>query len=95
VVGCAKIEDIHAHLLAQDVVWVAGGSVANLLALWRLHGVDTAMREVWEAGVVLSGNSAGSLCWHVGGATDSFGPAPSHAAWSWSAPSRGWDGTGG
>ena len=51
--------DITGHLLAQDVVWVTGGSVANLLALWRLHGVDRAMRAAWEAGVVLMGVSAG------------------------------------
>lgn len=56
-----------------DVVWVGGGSVANLLALWRLHGVDVAMREAWERGTVLAGVSAGSICWHVGGPTDSFG----------------------
>src|SRR6476661_7912961 len=61
-------------LLAQDVVWVWGGSVAGLLAMWRLHGVDAAMRGAWEAGVVLTGVSAGSICWHVGGTTDSFGP---------------------
>ena len=66
--------DVRAHLLAQDVIWVGGGSTANLLALWRLHGLDTILRECWEAGVVLSGVSAGSLCWHVGGTTDSFGP---------------------
>lgn len=69
-----NVEDVRAHLLGQDVIWVGGGSVANLLALWRLHGVDRAMREAWEAGVVLTGVSAGSLCWHVGGTTDSFGP---------------------
>ena len=57
-----------------DVIWVGGGSVANLLALWRLHGVDEAMREAWERGTVLAGVSAGSICWHVGGPTDSFGP---------------------
>jgi len=54
--------------------WVGGGSVANLLAVWRVHGLDEIFREVWEAGVVLGGVSAGSLCWHVGGTTDSFGP---------------------
>ena len=69
-----NLADPRAHLLDQDVVWVGGGSVANLLALWRLHGLDTALREAWEAGVVLSGVSAGSNCWHVGGTTDSFGP---------------------
>lgn len=60
-------------LAAADVIWVGGGSVANLLALWRLHGVDSAMREAWERGAVLAGVSAGSICWHTGGPTDSFG----------------------
>jgi peptidase E len=68
-----NVPDIRDHLLAQDVIWVGGGSTANLLALWRLHGLDVVLRECWEAGVVLKGVSAGSLCWHVGGTTDSFG----------------------
>ena len=71
--------DVRAHLLAQDVIWVGGGSTANLLALWRLHGLDAILRECWEAGVVLKGVSAGSLCWHVGGTTDSFGPTCSRS----------------
>jgi peptidase E len=62
------------RLTSCDFVWVGGGSVANLLALWRLHGVDLAMRDAWERGVILAGVSAGSLCWHMGGTTDSFGP---------------------
>jgi peptidase E len=69
-----NVDDITAHLLDQDVVWVFGGSVAGLLAMWRLHDVDAAMRTAWQAGVVLTGVSAGSICWHVGGTTDSFGP---------------------
>jgi len=69
-----NVDDVTAHLLAQDVVWVMGGSVAGLLAMWRLQGYDTALRAAWEAGVVLTGVSAGSICWHVGGTTDSFGP---------------------
>ena len=68
-------EDPRAHLLSQDLVYVSGGSVANLRALWGVHGLDTAFRDAWEAGVVLSGQSAGALCWHVGGNTDSYGPA--------------------
>ncbi len=67
-------DDMTGLLLEQDVVWVSGGSVANLLALWRLHGLDHSFRQAWEAGVVLTGVSAGSICWHVGGTTDSFGP---------------------
>ncbi|MGY1785694.1 Type 1 glutamine amidotransferase-like domain-containing protein [Geodermatophilus sp. SYSU D00698] len=68
------VPDVRAHLLAQDVIWVGGGSVANLLAVWRVHGLDEVLAECWRAGVVLGGVSAGSLCWHVGGTTDSFGP---------------------
>jgi peptidase E len=68
-----NVTDVRAHLLAQDVIWVNGGSVANLLAVWRTHGLDDVMRECWEAGVVLGGVSAGSICWYVGGTTDSFG----------------------
>ena len=70
-----NVDDVRAHLLGQDVIWVGGGSVANLLAVWRVHGLDTILRECWETGVVLAGVSAGSICWHVGGTTDSFGPA--------------------
>ena len=68
------VEDVRAHLLAQDIIWVGGGSVANLCAVWRVHGLPEILRECWEAGVVLGGVSAGSICWHVGGTTDSFGP---------------------
>ena len=67
-------EDVEAVVHRQDVVWVSGGSVANLLAVWRLHGLDQVLRSAWTAGVVLGGVSAGSICWHAGGTTDSFGP---------------------
>jgi len=69
-----NLDDIEGSVLEQDVVWVMGGSVANLLAVWRVHGLDEILRRAWQAGVVLSGVSAGSLCWYVGGTTDSFGP---------------------
>ncbi len=61
------------QILNSDVIWVGGGSVANLLALWKLHEVDLALRQAYESGVVLGGVSAGSICWHEGGPTDSFG----------------------
>ncbi|RPF25615.1 peptidase E [Georgenia muralis] len=69
-----NVDDVEGYLLEQDVVWVDGGSVANLLAVWRVHGLDAIFRRVWEAGVVLAGVSAGSICWHTSGTTDSFGP---------------------
>jgi dipeptidase E len=66
--------DPRAHLLAQDVIYVGGGNTVNMLAVWRAHGVDAALREAWERGVVLCGMSAGSLCWFEAGITDSYGP---------------------
>ncbi len=66
-------EDIRGHLLSQDLILVEGGSVVNLMAVWRVHGLPEILRECWEAGVVLAGASAGSICWHTGGPTDSFG----------------------
>ncbi|WP_329542971.1 peptidase E [Streptomyces sp. NBC_01358] len=69
-----NMEDVEGAVLEHDVVWVMGGSVANLLAVWRVHGLDRIMHRAWQAGVVLSGVSAGSICWFEGGATDSFGP---------------------
>jgi peptidase E len=68
-----NVADPAEHLLSQDVIWVGGGSVANLLAVWRVHGLDEILREAWDRGIVLGGVSAGSICWHIGGTTDSFG----------------------
>jgi peptidase E len=67
-----RIADLRAHVLAQDVVYVGGGSTANLLAVWRVHGLDRVLREAWDAGVVLCGISAGMNCWFQSSVTDSF-----------------------
>jgi peptidase E len=67
-----NLPDVRAHLMAQDVIFVWGGSVVNLLAVWRAHRLEEVLRDCWAAGVVLAGGSAGSLCWHRCGVTDSF-----------------------
>ena len=66
--------DLRAFILGQHVVYVGGGNTANLLAIWRVHGLDAILREAWEAGVVMAGISAGAICWFEAGVTDSFGP---------------------
>jgi dipeptidase E len=55
--------DPAAHLLAQDLIYVGGGSVVSLLGVWRAHGLDEVLRACWQQGTVLCGLSAGSLCW--------------------------------
>jgi dipeptidase E len=66
--------DLREHILGQDIVVVSGGNTANLLAISRAHGFDSILREAWEAGVVLTGASAGMICWFEASITDSFGP---------------------
>ena len=61
-------------LRSHDVVYVGGGSTANMLAVWRLHGLDVVLRQAWERGVVLAGISAGGMCWFEAGVTDSLSP---------------------
>ena len=66
------IPDLRSFVLDQDVICVGGGSTANMLAVWRLHGLDAVLREAWESGVILCGTSAGANCWFEGSTTDSF-----------------------
>ncbi|KUN19783.1 peptidase S51 dipeptidase E [Streptomyces antibioticus] len=67
-------EELRSHLLAQDVIYVGGGNTANLLAVWRTHGVDRLLREAYARGTLLCGISAGANCWARASHTDSFGP---------------------
>jgi len=67
-------EALRAFLLAQDVVYVGGGNTANMLAVWRVHGVDRILREAYDRGTLLCGISAGANCWAEASHTDSFGP---------------------
>jgi peptidase E len=65
---------LRESVLEADVLYVGGGSMRNLLAIWRAHGLDRLLREAWERGTVLAGLSAGAMCWFEGGITRSSGP---------------------
>jgi dipeptidase E len=67
-------ENLRELVLGQDAIFVSGGNTANMLAIWRVHGIDALMREAWENGIVLWGASAGMICWFEHGVTDSYGP---------------------
>ncbi|HWF24163.1 MAG TPA: peptidase E [Solirubrobacteraceae bacterium] len=74
--GRDRIDPI-ARLLEQDAIYVGGGSMRNMLAIWREHGIDSAMRTAWERGILLAGLSAGAMCWFEGGVSMSGGaPEP-------------------
>jgi peptidase E len=69
----ANTADIAEHIAGQDILYVGGGNTANLLAVWRLHGLDRILRDAWAQGKILCGISAGMICWFENGLTDSFG----------------------
>jgi dipeptidase E len=68
------VADVERLIRAQDVVMVGGGNTANMLAIWRLHGVEDALRKAYRDGTILTGWSAGCICWFEAGITDSFTP---------------------
>ena len=65
--------DLREELLNQHVIYAGGGSMINLLAIWRAHGLDEILRECWREGVLIVGQSAGAMCWFQGGITSSHG----------------------
>jgi dipeptidase E len=67
-----EVADIGSFLGEQDIVYVGGGNTVSMLAVWRAHGVDAALRVAYEAGVVMAGISAGANCWFEACTTDSF-----------------------
>jgi dipeptidase E len=69
----ARTSDLEGFIAEQDILYVGGGSTANLLAVWRTHGLDALILTAWKRGMILAGLSAGMLCWFRGGLTDSFG----------------------
>jgi dipeptidase E len=69
----ARSSELAEFVAQQDVIYVGGGNTANLLALWRAHSLDIALRDAWSNGSVLTGVSAGMVCWFSGGLTDSYG----------------------
>ena len=69
-----RTPELRSFLLSQDVIYVGGGNTKTLLAVWRDWGVGEILREAWQSGVVLTGVSAGAICWFEHGVTDSAGP---------------------
>lgn len=63
--------DLEDYVLSKDVIHVGGGNTRCMLALWREWGLDKILRKAWEQGIVLSGVSAGCICWFEQGVTDS------------------------
>ena len=67
--------ELRDHLLAQDLIYVGGGSLLNLLAVWDAHELGAILSLACRQGIVLAGQSAGAMCWFEAGITKSSGRA--------------------
>ena len=67
-----RTPDLREWVFGQDVIFVGGGNTKSLLGVWREWGMDQLLRDAWAAGIVLSGVSAGAICWFEQGSTDSY-----------------------
>ena len=68
-----RVPNLREILLNQDIIYVGGGNTKSMLAIWREWQLPTLLRQAWEAGIVLTGVSAGAICWFTQGITDSHG----------------------
>lgn len=65
--------DVGAHLLDQDVIYVGGGSLVNLVAIWNAHGIGEMLEMCLDRGILICGQSAGAMAWFEYGVTTSSG----------------------
>jgi len=64
--------DINDHIMNQDIVFVGGGNTKSMLAVWSDWGMNKILKIAYEKGVIMSGVSAGAICWFTNGVTDSW-----------------------
>jgi len=65
------LQSFEEIIMSMDAIIVGGGNTLNMMAIWKVQGIDLALRKAYEKGIVLAGGSAGSLCWFTAGSTDS------------------------
>ena len=64
--------DLKSHILNQDIIYVGGGNTKSMLAVWKEWGLDLILEEAYQEGIIMSGVSAGAICWFKKGITDSW-----------------------
>ena len=68
----SRTENLEDKVLTQDIIYVGGGNTKSMLAVWREWNLDNILRKAYKKGIVMSGVSAGAICWFEKGITDSF-----------------------
>jgi dipeptidase E len=69
--GISK-KDLEKKINQADIIYVGGGNTLHMMRVWRRLGVDKLLRRAYQKGTVLSGISAGAICWFESGHSDSM-----------------------
>lgn len=64
--------NLKEHILDQDIIYVGGGNTKSMLAVWKEWGLDIILNEAYNNNIIMSGVSAGAICWFKKGITDSW-----------------------
>ena len=64
--------DLNKHISNQDIIYVGGGNTKSMIGVWKEWGMDIILRNAYHSGVIMSGVSAGAICWFSKGITDSW-----------------------
>ena len=67
-----RTTDIQNHIMKQDIIFVGGGNTKSMLAIWNAWGMSELLNKAYNQGVIMSGVSAGAICWFTSGITDSW-----------------------
>lgn len=68
----SRTENLENKILSQDIIYVGGGNTKSMLAVWKDWGLDKILKLAYEKGLIMSGVSAGAICWFDYGITDSY-----------------------
>jgi len=68
----SRTENLEEKVLTQDIIYVGGGNTKSMLAVWKEWNLDNILKNAYEKGIIMSGVSAGAICWFDKGITDSF-----------------------
>tara|TARA_B100000900_G_C20565764_1_gene711005 strand:+ start:90 stop:770 length:681 start_codon:yes stop_codon:yes gene_type:complete len=68
----SRTDDLEERILTQDIIYVGGGNTKSMLAVWKEWNLDSILKKAYSEGIVMSGVSAGAICWFEKGITDSY-----------------------
>ena len=69
-----NVDGFSEWILEKDIIYIGGGNTVFMLEIWRKYKLEQIFKNAYEKGIILSGVSAGAVCWFDWILSDSVGP---------------------